>query len=104
MGDSASGKRIELDQHMEIQKVIWGAQRFAWAVAALVMLLVALGMTGSGPLGDATGSDDAGLLAVDYSRFARSVRQAQGLKRMDQIKYAVLERSGQISFVPWYRE
>lgn len=29
-----------------------------------------------------------------------SVRQNQGLKRMDQIKYAVLENSGGISIIP----
>lgn len=30
-----------------------------------------------------------------------SARQSQGLSRMDQIKYAVIERSGTISVIPW---
>lgn len=37
---------------------------------------------------------------VDDSDILASARQLQGLERMDQIKYAVLERSGGISIVP----
>lgn len=37
---------------------------------------------------------------VDESDVLQSARQLQGLERMDQIKYAVLERSGGISIVP----
>lgn len=37
---------------------------------------------------------------VDEEDILTSARQLQGLERMDQIKYAVLERSGGISVIP----
>jgi uncharacterized membrane protein YcaP (DUF421 family) len=37
---------------------------------------------------------------VDESDILASARMTQGLERMDQIKYAVLERSGGISIIP----
>jgi uncharacterized membrane protein YcaP (DUF421 family) len=37
---------------------------------------------------------------IDVSEILAAARQTQGLARMDQIKYAVLERSGGISIVP----
>lgn len=37
---------------------------------------------------------------VDEEDVLIAARQAQGLERMEQIKYAVLERSGGISIVP----
>lgn len=37
---------------------------------------------------------------VDEDDILSSARELQGLERMDQIKYAVLERSGGISIVP----
>ena len=37
---------------------------------------------------------------VDQSDVLTAARELQGLERMDQIKYAVLERSGGISIIP----
>lgn len=37
---------------------------------------------------------------VDEEDILESARESQGLERMEQIKYAVLERAGQISIVP----
>lgn len=37
---------------------------------------------------------------VDENDILASARMSQGLERMDQIKYAVLERSGGISIIP----
>lgn len=37
---------------------------------------------------------------IDESDILQSARQSQGLERMDQIKYAVLEVSGSISIIP----
>jgi uncharacterized membrane protein YcaP (DUF421 family) len=37
---------------------------------------------------------------VEEEDILETARQSQGLERMDQIKYAVLERSGQISIIP----
>jgi uncharacterized membrane protein YcaP (DUF421 family) len=37
---------------------------------------------------------------IDISEILAAARQSQGLARMDQIKYAVLEQTGGISIVP----
>jgi uncharacterized membrane protein YcaP (DUF421 family) len=37
---------------------------------------------------------------VDEEDILGAARERQGLERMDQIKYAVLERSGGISIIP----
>lgn len=37
---------------------------------------------------------------VDESEILSSARELQGLERMDQIKYAVLEKNGAISIIP----
>jgi uncharacterized membrane protein YcaP (DUF421 family) len=37
---------------------------------------------------------------VDVSDVLRAARRAHGLERMEQIKYAVLERNGEISIIP----
>jgi uncharacterized membrane protein YcaP (DUF421 family) len=37
---------------------------------------------------------------IDESDILASARELQGLERMDQIKYAVLERSGGVSIIP----
>lgn len=37
---------------------------------------------------------------VDEEDILNAARQLQGLERMDQIKYAVLERNGDITIVP----
>ncbi len=41
---------------------------------------------------------------VDEADILASARMSQGLERMDQIKYAVLERSGGISVIPKPKE
>jgi uncharacterized membrane protein YcaP (DUF421 family) len=41
---------------------------------------------------------------VDLSDVLTAARKLHGLERMEQIKYAVLERSGDISIIPWERE
>ena len=38
---------------------------------------------------------------VDVNDVLSAARQLHGLERMEQIKYAVLERSGHISIIPW---
>ena len=37
---------------------------------------------------------------VDLEEIMAAARQAQGLERLDQIKYAILERTGGISIIP----
>jgi uncharacterized membrane protein YcaP (DUF421 family) len=41
---------------------------------------------------------------VDASDILEAARLQQGLERMDQIKYAVLETNGEISIIPWRAE
>ncbi|MGH7400585.1 MAG: DUF421 domain-containing protein [Candidatus Rokuibacteriota bacterium] len=41
---------------------------------------------------------------VDASDILEAARLQQGLERMDQIKYAVLETNGEISIIPWREE
>lgn len=73
MSDAGSGATsgIEIELNMRIQRIIWKIQRVAWVLAALLLVAVALGLAGDGPLSDASVSDEAGLLTVGYSRFAR---------------------------------
>jgi uncharacterized membrane protein YcaP (DUF421 family) len=40
---------------------------------------------------------------VETSDIMEAARRQQGLERMDQVKYAVLETNGEISIVPWRR-
>lgn len=37
---------------------------------------------------------------ISESDILQAAREKQGLERMDQIKYAVLERTGEISIIP----
>ena len=47
--------------------------------------------------------DRMGKERVDEGDILTAARERHGLERMEQIKYAVLERSGGISIVPWDR-
>lgn len=38
---------------------------------------------------------------VDRADIMEAARRQQGLERLDQVKYAVLETNGEISIVPW---
>jgi uncharacterized membrane protein YcaP (DUF421 family) len=44
------------------------------------------------------------LILVDEGDILGAAREAHGLERLDQIKYAVLERNGGISVIPWRPE
>ena len=44
--------------------------------------------------------DRANKARIEEGEILTAARQTQGLERMDQIKYAVLERSGAISIIP----
>jgi uncharacterized membrane protein YcaP (DUF421 family) len=48
--------------------------------------------------------DRMGRVRVDIHDILEAARQGQGLKRMDEIKYAVLETNGDLSVIPWERE
>ncbi|HEX5410401.1 MAG TPA: YetF domain-containing protein [Terriglobia bacterium] len=38
---------------------------------------------------------------VDQKDILEAARELQGIERLDQIKYAVLERGGEITIIPW---
>jgi hypothetical protein len=62
---------LEIDQDIAFQKHEWQVQRVAWVVMALIVLLAALGLFGTGLLSSASASDPNGVLTVDYQRFIR---------------------------------
>jgi uncharacterized membrane protein YcaP (DUF421 family) len=41
---------------------------------------------------------------VDLDDVLTAARRAHGLERLEQIKYAVLERNGDLSIIPWEQE
>jgi uncharacterized membrane protein YcaP (DUF421 family) len=45
-------------------------------------------------------ADRASKSRIDENDVLEAARQLRGLERMDQIKYAVLERNGQLSIIP----
>jgi hypothetical protein len=99
----------EIDQDLEFQRRIWKLQRVAWAVMALVVLAAVLGLLGPGVLGMATAGGRSSPLWLEYDHFGlveveddvlAAARELQGLERLDQIKFAVLESSGAISIIP----
>ena len=62
---------LEISQDLEMQQRIWKMQRIGWGVMALVMLCIMLGLTGRGPLSQATAGASGAPLRVEYERFGR---------------------------------
>ena len=75
-GDKAPPLRddgLQLDEDHAFQKRFWSAERAAWAVYALIVLLALAGLTGAGgPLARGTAVSPAG--DVEYPRVTRSSR------------------------------
>ena len=71
MAQQPVGNGLELDVSMRLQRVIWKVQRVAWVAALLVLVVIALGITGDGPLADARRASAGGDLEIEYARFAR---------------------------------
>lgn len=67
------------------------SRRFSDVVDGLPMIIVENGV----PLRDRLHRS-----RIDEDEVLASARQTQGLERMEQIKYAVLERNGEISVIP----
>ena len=66
---------IELDQDIAFQRKQWRFERVGWGLVALLIVLAAAGLFGTGPLSSATAGSDAEGLTVEYQRFVR--RQGQ---------------------------
>jgi hypothetical protein len=62
---------LQLDQDMSFQRRQWRVQRGAWLVGCLIVLLALTGLSGGGPLANASVSDTTDALSVDYDRIDR---------------------------------
>ncbi len=62
---------LEVAQDLTFQRRSWTVQRIGWVAMALVLLAALAGLTGSGPLSQATAGAAGDPLRVAYPRFAR---------------------------------
>ena len=69
---TASGS-LQVSEDMELQRRTWAVERVGWIIMALVVLAALLGLFSTGPLSSATARDPAGLVSIEYDRFARYV-------------------------------
>lgn len=68
----ASGS-LQVSEDMDLQRRTWRIERVGWIVMALVVLAALFGLFSTGPLSTATARDPAGLVSVEYDRFARHI-------------------------------
>ena len=67
----ASASRLHLNDDMRQQKVEWRVQRIVWPLLTALLLAIAAGLLGQGPIARAhAGSASAGV-TMDYHRFLR---------------------------------
>jgi hypothetical protein len=70
MAKKAAGGGLELDADMAFQRGMWTAQRIAWGIFALIVVLALMGFTGrGGPLSRTRAELSGGTIA--YPRIAR---------------------------------
>jgi hypothetical protein len=114
MSDVGEGGGLQIEQDLEYQQRAWTVQRVGRVMMALAVLAALAGLLGPGPLSRASAGATGDPLRLEYERFLRfqtptspsielsptAAREIHGLERLDQIKYAVLERSGGISIIP----
>ncbi|MEW6705187.1 MAG: hypothetical protein AB1430_10090 [Pseudomonadota bacterium] len=62
---------LQLDQNLRQQRREWWLQRVAWVLFTLLLLAVALGLAGQGPLSHEQRASADGTLRVEYQRFLR---------------------------------
>lgn len=63
---------VHLNSEPRLEKRTWIVQRTAWALSALLLLAVALGLLGRGYLSRMVGATADGSLRVEYHRFLRA--------------------------------
>src|SRR5215218_1243380 len=85
----------EIAEDMDAQRFNWRFQRIGTVIMALVALAGLLVLIDDGQILD----DRMRRSRVSEDDILEQARIAHGLERMDQIKYAVLERTGGISVV-----
>lgn len=71
MSDSALSQELEMSSDPNFERRFEVVERIAQIVGLLLIALIALGITGSGPLSRASAQNGDESLVVDYSRFAR---------------------------------
>ena len=62
---------IEIATDFKHQRRLWLVERVGWAVIALLVIAVLLGLLGTGPLSKATAGTEHSALWADYQRFDR---------------------------------
>lgn len=62
---------LEIEEDLGFERRTWRFQRVGWIALALFLSASAIGLTGSGPLSNATTRSDGGELIVTYERFDR---------------------------------
>jgi hypothetical protein len=68
---------IELEQDIAFQRKQWRIERVGWGLIALLVVLAAAGLFGTGPLSSATAGGETEGLTVEYERFVRRQGQAE---------------------------
>jgi hypothetical protein len=62
---------LEIDEDLSFQRREWRVQRGGWVVMAVLILLALLGLTGRGPISQATAGDRDDPFWIEYARIAR---------------------------------
>lgn len=62
---------LDISQNMDVQWRIWKMQRMGWGIMALAILSILLGLTGRGPLSNASAGQTGAPLRLEYERFGR---------------------------------
>ena len=61
---------LQICENLGQQRTEWALMRFAWPVLYALLIAIALGLLGEGPLADARIRSDAGQEEAEYKRFA----------------------------------
>jgi hypothetical protein len=68
----ARPRRLQIDEDIRFHERLWRAQRVAWGMAGVVLLLGVLGLFSQGLLDRRSATSEDGLLTVSLGRFARA--------------------------------
>lgn len=72
MAEPYNAKGLELDSDVPLQERLWRAERIAWALTVLILIVALLGgFGGSGPLSRGHYEDPSGRFEVEYLRLVR---------------------------------
>lgn len=64
-------RSLDVGQDLRFQRREWALQRVAWVLIAVAIVAALLGLTGRGPLSQATAGAEGDALRVAYGRFER---------------------------------